>query len=401
MGFCDGCCDGWLTFSVSVETMDQTKLLQQRNRELQILNTIAHALNLSVDLNQALDAALKNVAALFDLETSWIWLIREDTGAHYLAASQNLPPVLRDQPVRMEGWCYCVDTYLRGDLTGAANVNVVACSRLKNLVDGTDGLQYHASIPLYAKDKKVGILNVASTEWRELSEEDLRLLNTIGDLLSIAVERARLFEKSVALGAVEERYRLARELHDTLGQGLAAVLLRLDALDAQIEMDAPKEKMAATIQDAMQLARHNLEDARRAVLDLRAVSLEGRSLGEALDVLVESVQDQIVVKLKKTGNRPLPVRVEVALYRMVQEALSNVMQHAQAEQVRVHLTMTVDRVHLVIEDDGCGFDPDLVPENHYGLIGLNERVRLLQGSLVVESAPHEGTRLLFDIPLES
>ena len=85
--------------------MDQTEQLQQRNRELQILNTIAHALNQSVDLGQALDAALKNVAELLDLDTSWIWLIREDTGEHYLAASQNLPPVLRDQPIKMEGWC--------------------------------------------------------------------------------------------------------------------------------------------------------------------------------------------------------------------------------------------------------------------------------------------------------
>ncbi|MBT4137950.1 MAG: GAF domain-containing sensor histidine kinase [Candidatus Latescibacteria bacterium] len=381
--------------------MDQTEQLQQRNRELQILNTIAHALNQSVDLGQALDAALKNVAELLDLDTSWIWLIREDTGEHYLAASQNLPPVLRDQPIKMEGWCYCVDSYLKGDLKGAANVNVVACSRLKNLVDGTDGLQYHASIPLYAKDKKVGILNVASTAWRELSNEDLRLLNTIGDLLSISVERARLFGESVALGAVEERYRLARELHDTLGQGLAAVLLRLEALDALLEVDAPKEKMETTIQGAMALARDNLEDARRAVLDLRAVSLEGRSLGEALEVLGQSLEDQIGVTLKTKGNRPLSVRVEATIYRMVQEALNNVIQHAEAQQVQVGLTMTVDGVQLVIEDDGCGFDPDEVPENHYGLIGLNERVRLLHGSLTVESAPDQGTRLSFDIPLES
>ena len=380
---------------------NQTIQLEQRNRELQILNVIAHALNQSVDLGQALDAALVNVAELLDLDTSWIWLIRADTGEHYLAASQNLPPVLRDEPVRMEGWCYCVDTYMKGDLKGAANVNVVACSRLKNLVDGTDGLQYHASIPLYAKDKKVGILNVASTTWRELSDEDLRLLNTIGDLLSIAIERARLFNESVALGAVEERYRLARELHDTLGQGLAAVLLRLEALDALLEVDGPKEKMASTVQGAMQLARDNLEDARRAVLDLRAVSLEGRSLGEALVALGEGVQDRVGVKVKVVGNRPLPVRIEATLYRMVQEALNNVMQHADAEQVRVMLTTTVDGVQLVIEDDGCGFDPDAVPEDHYGLIGLNERVRLLQGTLTVESAPDEGTRLSFDIPLES
>lgn len=379
---------------------DQTAVLQRRNRELEILNVIAHALNQSVDLNQALEAALKNVAILLDLDTSWIWLIHEDTGEHYLAASQNLPPVLRDNPVRMEGWCYCVDTYMKGDLKGAANVNVVACSRLKNLVEGTDGLQYHASIPLYAHGKKVGILNVASTTWRELSEEDLRLLNTIGDLLSIAIERARLFEQSAELGAVEERFRLARELHDTLGQGLAAVLLRLEALDALLEGDASREKMAKTVQDAMGLARDNLEDARRAVLDLRAVSLDGRSLMIALRSLCDSVADQIVVRFKTTGNRPLPVRVEAALYRMVQEALHNVLQHAKATQVKVFLVMTVDGVQLVIEDDGCGFDPDDVPTNHFGLMGLNERVHLLAGTLAVESAPNEGTRLTIDIPLE-
>lgn len=381
--------------------MDRTSELKRRNRELEILNVIAHALNQSVDVSQALDAALKNVAELLDLDTSWIWLIRENTGEHYLAASQNLPPVLRDNPVRMEGWCYCVDTYMKGDLKGAANVNVVACSRLKNLVEGTDGLQYHASIPLYAQDKKVGILNVASTTWRELSAEDLRLLNTIGDLMGIALERARLFGESVSLGAVEERYRLARELHDTLGQGLAAVLLRLEALDAFLEGDAPKEKMTKTVQDAMGLARDNLEDARRAVLDLRAVSLEGRSLTEALEVLCEGMGDRVAVKLRVTGSRPLPVRIEATIYRMVQEALNNVVQHAEATQVQVRLVMTVDGVQLTIVDDGCGFDPDDVPEDHYGLIGLNERVHLLNGTLTVESAPDAGTRLSFDIPLES
>jgi two-component system NarL family sensor kinase len=381
--------------------MDQKIQLEQRNRELQILNGIAHALNQSVDLDQALNAALKNVALLLNLDTSWIWLLREDTGEHYLAASQNLPPVLRDQPIRMEGWCYCVDTYLKGDLKGGANVNVVACSRLKNLVDGTGGLQYHASIPLYAKDKKVGILNVASTTWRALSPEDLRLLNTIGDLLSIAIERARLFGKSVEMGAVEERYRLARELHDTLGQGMAAVLLRLEALDAFLERGASKAKMATTLQDAMKLARDNLEDARRAVLDLRAVSLEGRSLNEALRELGQSVKDHIEVTLQTTGNRPMPGRVETTIYRMVQEALNNVLQHAQAQRVKIDLVKTMDSVQLVIEDDGRGFDSAEVPEYHYGLLGLNERVRLLKGSLTVESALAQGTRLSFDIPLES
>ena len=106
---------------------------------------------------------LLQVTTLLDLQTSWVWLLYEATGESYLAPSQNLPPGLADQPERMEGDCYCLDTYRRGDLEGVANVNVVQCSRLTALVDGTDGLRYHASIPLYASgDKRLRVLNVAS-----------------------------------------------------------------------------------------------------------------------------------------------------------------------------------------------------------------------------------------------
>ena len=121
--------------------------LERRNRELSILNAIASALNSTVDLNEALHAALAQVAALLDLHTGWIWLLDEETYAPYLAASQDLPPGLANYPRRMEGSCYCLDTYQAGDLGGAANVNVVTCTRLKGLVDGANGLRYHASIP--------------------------------------------------------------------------------------------------------------------------------------------------------------------------------------------------------------------------------------------------------------
>ena len=307
--------------------------LQRRNRELSILNTIAQSLNRTVELDQALNAALAQTAELFEMHTGWVWLVREDSQETYLAAALHLPPGLKSHPELMEGSCYCLDTYLAGDLSGAANVNVITCSRLKKLVDGTDGLRYHASIPLYAHGKKLGVLNVASRDWRELSSEDLRLLYTVGDLLSIAVERARLFARRAEFGAAEERNRLAREIHDTLAQGLAGIALQLETADVLLEGKAESERIQRAVRQALALAQANLEEARRSVLDLRAAPLEGRSLGQALEELAARVGGQagIPVACRISGGAfPLPARLEIGLYRIAQEALTNVARHAQA-----------------------------------------------------------------------
>jgi len=384
-----------------------TEKIKRRNRELSILNSIAQALNREVDLTQALQATLAQVAALLDLQTGWIWLLREDTGDSYLAAAQNLPPALASAPRRMEGACYCLDTFRAGDLDGAANVNVITCSRLNGLVDGTDGLRYHASIPLYAHGKKLGVLNVASADWRELGPEDLRLLYIVGDLVSIAIERARLFAQSVEFGAAEERNRLAREIHDTLAQGLTAIALQLETADALIngpgtEADLPRIRQ--TVGQALALTRANLEEARRSVLDLRAAPLEGRTLAQALTTLAaqqELAQRSLRVKFDVTGeNRPLPVHIEAGLYRIAQEALANVARHAQARRVKLRLAMFPNRVQLIVQDDGRGFDPSQTPPDRYGLIGMNERAKLLGGQFDVQSGPGAGTRIQVMIPLE-
>ncbi|HSJ56010.1 MAG TPA: GAF domain-containing sensor histidine kinase [Anaerolineae bacterium] len=385
--------------------------LRRRNRELAILNAVAEALNHSVDINQALQTTLVRAAELLDLQTGWIWLLSEGTEESYLAASLNLPPALANNPARMEGWCYCLDTYRQGDLRGAANVNVITCSRLQNLVDGTDGLRYHASIPLYApgghvrggERRKLGVLNVASPEWRELSAEDLRILHTIGDLLSIAIERARLYARSAEMVAVEERNRLAREIHDTLAQGLTAIALKLETADLLAEAGADPARVRQAVQDALALARANLDETRRSVLDLRAAPLEGQGLIDALRALLDgwTARHGVEVDLQVIGaGRPLPVRVEVGLYRIAQEALNNVARHAGARHVILSLTATPAEVRLVVEDDGRGFDPDEVAAGRYGLVGLNERARLLGGRLRLESTPGEGTRVQVVVPLE-
>lgn len=378
--------------------------LKQRNRELAILNAIAQALNRSVDLDQALQTTLAQAAELLGLHTGWVWLVQDDLGETYLAAAQNLPPGLVNHPDLMEGSCYCLDTYRAGDLSGAANINVITCSRLKKLVAGADGLRYHASIPLYAHGKQLGVLNLASADWRELSPSDLRLLYTIGDLLSIAIERARLFARSAELGAVEERNRLAREIHDTLAQGLAGIVLQLETADALLDGQAESARVQVAVQEALALARASLEEARRSVLDLRAAPLEGRSLAEALAALAESYTSRAqlpVIFAGAGGAQPLPLRIESGLYRIAQQALANAEEHSQARQASLSLVISPEQVVLTIRDDGRGFDPDDLPAGHYGLIGLNERTRLLGGRLQLHTSPGQGTRVEVVVSLAS
>jgi len=386
---------------------EKTKDLRRLNHELSVLNAIARELNRSVNLSETLEFTLSQVAELLDVRTGWIWLLSEDSAEEpYLAATQNLPPALANDPRRMDGagYCYCLDTYKKGDLSGAANVNVLTCSRLRGLVDGTDGLRYHASIPLYAQEKKLGVMNVASPNWRSLSAEDLQLLYTVGDLLSIAVERARLFARSAQLGALEERNRLAREIHDTLAQGLTAAALQLESAEVLLAAGSnAAQEVSKPLHRALSLTRSNLEEARRSVLDLRAAPLEGRSLSEALKVLVdrwEAEQGISTRYLAVNGARPLPPNVEVGLYRICQEAMTNVGRHAQARRATVRLITTPEQVQLIVEDDGRGFDPSDVPGDRHGLIGMNERATMLDGTLSVQSSLGAGTRVEATVPLK-
>ncbi|MCB8983387.1 MAG: GAF domain-containing sensor histidine kinase [Ardenticatenaceae bacterium] len=372
--------------------------LQQRNRELTILNTIAQALNGTLVLEDALQTTLAHVTDLFGLETGWIWLLREDTGKNYLAAAQNLPPGLANHPERMTGSCYCLSTYREGDLQGAANVNVVQCSRLEWLHEGTNGLAFHASVPLNAHGKKLGLLNLASRDWRELSAENLRMLYTVGDLLGIAVERVRLFQQSAALGAMRERNRLAREIHDTLAQGLAAVALHLESAETLLELDAGPERVRQAVSKALSLTRTNLEEARRSVLDLRAAPLEGSTFSEALRALIDGLDAKVVYEVVGE-ERPLPSRIETGLYRIAQEAINNVRQHALAANVTIQLIYEPEKIALVVDDDGVGFDPEHLPAERFGLRGLTERVHLLGGALDVQSCPGSGARLHVSLPL--
>src|SRR2546425_754261 len=386
--------------------------LLRTNRELAVLYAIAGHLNRKVDVHEALQEVLAQVPRLRELQRGWVWLLDEQ-GSPCLAASQALPPYLADHPERMTGFCLCLDTFVNGDLEGAANINVLRCSRLKNAERDSDpsslGLRFHASIPIYAGDTPLGVLNVASEDWRELHAEELQLLHIIGDQIGLAIQRAQLSaqhtQAATRLATIEERNRLAREIHDTLAQGLAAITLQLETADA-LAASRP-ERAHEAIRRALSLARSNLEEARRSVMDLRAAPLQNRTLPEALAALAQhSCTDPTVDVQYSYSPAPafptLPARLEEGIYRIAQEALTNACKHARAQHIDVTLTVEDQYLHFVVQDDGCGFDPDKVTgigsEGHFGLTGMAERVKLLGGSICISSEPGAGTCIAVGVP---
>ncbi len=397
------------------EQSQETTSLLGRNRDLAVLYAIAGYLNHQVDVHEALQEVLAKVTEMLGLRTGWVWLLNEQ-GSPYPAAAQALPPYLADHPERMTGSCLCLDTFLSGDMEAAANINVLRCSRLKNAERDSDpsalGLRFHASTPIYAGGTQIGVLNVASEDWRELQMEELQLLHIISDQIGLAVQRARLSadhtRAAARLATIEERNRLAREIHDTLAQGLAAITLQLEAADALAASRPQRAHLA--VQRALGLARSNLEEARRSVMDLRAAPLQGYTLPEALAMLTNSADHHSEHSLPpvrytyspETNFPVLPGRVETSLYRITQEALTNAHRHANAQHIEMTLTATEQMIRLVIQDDGNGFDPDTVAQTsgqgHFGLTGMTERVKLLNGTICIQSEPGTGTLIDVRVP---
>ncbi len=376
-------------------------MARSSRRELEIVGAIAEALNSAPTVQEALERTLALVTDLFGLQTGWVWLLNRETGHIYSAAARNLPPYLQE-PVRMSGgWCLCIEQFREGSLT-PRNVDVMECSRLRPAVrarqtDLTHGLAHHASVPLSFQDKPLGIMNITAPAMRRLTREELRLLGIIGLQVGVAIERARLAEEGAILARADERTRLAREIHDTLAQGLTALALQIET--ALQHIGTEPERVRERLEKALETARANLDEARRSVTNLRAGALAGKPLEQALAGLVREFTSEsgIRVSLETRGACALALQVEAELYRIAQQALTNVRQHASAKTARVALVCTKRNTTLTIEDNGVGFNVRRVPADRHGIEGMRERAGLAGGTLRITSGK-KGTRVVVKIP---
>jgi len=200
------------------------------------------------------------------------------------------------------------------------------------------------------------------------------------------------------LTIANERQRMARELHDTLSQGLAGLILQLEAADAHLSSNR-NEKAQSIVGNAMEQARATLADARRAIDDLRQSSLDDLDSALRLEISRFTNATGIPIIYHTDQSQPLPDSIKETLIRAVAEALTNVANHAHAHNVTMDVRMKDKNISVTIQDDGRGFDASSIPSGHYGILGIKERVRLVNGSFEIQSENGKGTTLRIDITL--
>lgn len=234
------------------------------------------------------------------------------------------------------------------------------------------------------------------------TEEDEEIVTLLAAQAAVAIENAGSVQRDALRRAVQaqeaERRRLARELHDETGQALTSMLLGL----ASVERAETAEEARGAAGELRELVVETLQNVRRLAVELRPSALDDFGLEPALRRLGQTVKEggglDVQVETRLGPERLLP-EVETAVYRIVQESLTNVVKHAAAERVSIVVTRMPERLMVMIEDDGSGFDPGARPGEGLGLLGMRERVQLLDGTLTIEAAPGSGTTLMVEIPL--
>jgi signal transduction histidine kinase len=383
---------------IAIENVRLYEAATSWSQQLESLNEVANALANETDLGTLLDLVSRRLRELLDARIVLVLLPAGDDSLRVAAAAGEGEALVGELLER------------KGSKSGRV-LDARRSERVDSLLEDPEvdqpamrrfGARTGLWVPLLAHGRPIGVLaahDKLSVEDGRFGDDDLRLAETFAARAAVAVDLsgrvARDSLRRVVAGQELERRRLARELHDETGQALTSILLGLRALEDFVDADDER----AAVADLRRLAVETLQDVRRLAVELRPKALDDFGLEAALERLTDNFAEQtglVVDFVPRLGGEQLPAEVATALYRIVQEGLTNVAKHAQARTVSVLLTRKNGRVALVIEDDGRGFDPDS-PADGFGLQGMRERVDLLGGLLQVESRAGAGTTLAVEV----
>lgn len=362
---------------------------------IELLKEIAEFLNEETEMEQMLQGALHKLleGTLFD--TGWIFFI-DEKGKQQLIAHESLPNALKQNDCRylQEGSCWCVTRFQKGELKKASNI--IECKRIvnarKHSNEDSGGITHHATVPLQSGHESFGLLNVATPDTIRFSEGELALLESVAFQIGSAIKRILLTRQEQQVALVQERNRLARDLHDSVNQLLFSVTL---TARGGVEMTEQQE-IKNTFKEIQYLTQEALTEMRALIWQLRPKGLESGII-EGLKGYGEILGLSLTVKVKGVIN--LPTIIEETLFRIAQEALNNIRKHAGVQKAELYLTVTSTDVLLVVKDEGCGFhmkEPKKL--RSIGLQSMKDRANFIGGTVDWVTEWGKGTEILVRLP---
>ncbi|HEY8756416.1 MAG TPA: histidine kinase [Candidatus Dormibacteraeota bacterium] len=365
---------------------ERTEELRDRNEELVALNALAATLTRSLDPGELLGGAVEAMRVIVPVSAAAGYTVVE-----------GVPELVAHHPNHL------------GDAAAQMSAGVAAALESGALSLRSSAAGRVVALPVAAGGTALGAIAALVPLSVPLPERIRILLGAVADQVGLALRTAEFAAEGRELAVLEERTRLAREIHDTLAQQLTGIVLQLEAAEA-MQTRAQSERSRDLIVAAREQARLALAEARRSVWNLRPMPLEAAGLTAAVALEAErfGARSGIAVTVR-TDHLPrhlaLSPQSEVALFRILQEALTNVEHHSHAQRVEVDLRVVGGELLLIVSDDGSGFDTDLgelaaSSPGSFGLVGMRERARLIGAELEVTSERTVGTRISVRVPLE-
>jgi signal transduction histidine kinase len=376
------------------------KKVSVRNRQLSTLYNLNAIANEPFPLETILERLLAITLEAMGCQTGAIHLLDQPGESLHLAAQQNLPskvlPRYENLRLRKGFWKELVSTSNPLFLPDLRLEERLPAELRSNPIPGKSA---YLGTPIRAKGQPLGLLSLFAETIQDYSLEDITLFMTIADQIGISVERARLIRQSELAAVVEERQRLARELHDSVTQLLYSQVLFAGASLKSLEL-GKIDLLEQHLQRLDQAALQALKEMRLLVYELRPADYLESGLAAALHNRLEAVEKRtgMSASLAIDGDADLDETIEMAFYRIAQEALNNTLKHSGAKSVSIHLYRHPERISLEISDDGCGFDLEeggLVGSlaGGLGLTSMLERAAEIGADLEIRTAPGCGTHI--------
>ena len=391
------------------EQVQAYQLLEQRvsdrTRELSTLLKVSRNVASTLELKPLLALILDQIKEVVDFTASSIYVLEDDARLVLLSSQTLIPSEAQAHTLELPKASHCRVVIEQHEPVIITDVHLdTALARSwqqtspQQSAQNQDYVGAWMGVPLLVKERPIGMLAFEHQRVNFFTERHAELALTFANFAAVAIENARLYEQAQTLASLQERQRLARELHDSVSQALYGIALGARTARTLLDRtcDGEASSLAEPLDYVLSLAEAGLAEMRALIFELRpeSLELEGLSMALSKQAAALAARYMIQVKTELCDEPQTNLSIKEAFYRVAQEAFNNIVKHSGASEVKLRMQCNGSELLLVVEDNGQGFDPSGEFPGHLGLRSMSERMEKLGGQLVIESSPGNGTRVI-------